>query len=208
MNDETDPKLMLDTYRHDANEGDLFTDPESGETFAYNGEEWVTTQPPSLEDLTISDVAADQFLFYESDAQPTFTLNYEPTPFMTIYDDGEMMVEINVHDGTVSFGKNYDPEDAARIFWESLAGFSPWKMPAETISEEEYKNQLEQENQYAAMQAAEDMLVFEEQENGEVFSRLNPDYAWDEHIDNVAAMIEDDVEETKDPFDSARGVIE
>lgn len=33
---------------------------------------------------------------------------------------GAELVHINLTDGSISFGKNYTPEGAAKIFWESL----------------------------------------------------------------------------------------
>jgi len=38
--------------------------------------------------------------------------------------DGEMLVSISL-DGTVTFGKHYKPDEAARIFWKSIGDAAP-----------------------------------------------------------------------------------
>ena len=203
MND----KDMLDMYQSEAVDGTLWQSPETGDILVHHDGEWVTAVPATLEDM---DENSPPLEFYEADTKAMLMMEeVEATPFLTIQNENETIVEINVEDGTVTFGESYNPEEAARIFWESLAAFSPWKLPGTTepMSEEDYKNELELQNQYAAMQSSEDMLLFEEQENGEVYSRMNPNYDWDNEP-SPFAKIEDDVEATVDPFDAARGVIE
>jgi len=41
-------------------------------------------------------------------------------------ENGEMLVQVNL-DGTVTFGKNYKPDEAARIFWKAIGDTAPAK---------------------------------------------------------------------------------
>ncbi len=46
-----------------------------------------------------------------------------------IQHDGEMMIGI-LDNGTVEYGVNYNPDEAARIFWACIAGYAPVTLPS------------------------------------------------------------------------------
>lgn len=55
----------------------------------------------------------------------TVTAKLEPTAFaITIEGNKGPLVGIR-HDGTIEYGIGYDPDVAARIFWEALAAHMP-----------------------------------------------------------------------------------
>ena len=52
---------------------------------------------------------------------------YEPPSMLQINGShNEMLVAIK-QDGTIEYGPNYTPDEAARVFWEAIAGYSPYK---------------------------------------------------------------------------------
>lgn len=42
----------------------------------------------------------------------------------SIYDQGNVIVTVK-RDGTVEFGEGYEPDKAAKIFWESVVQYMP-----------------------------------------------------------------------------------
>jgi hypothetical protein len=63
----------------------------------------------------------------------TFAINESETNALAIYGrGGKLLVHIDLKDGEVSFGPDYNPDDAARVFWTHAIGdqyraFLAWK---------------------------------------------------------------------------------
>ncbi len=196
---------MLNAYNKDAKEGDLWYGGTEEVIAAYNGEEWVSSEPLKLSDL--KDVSfpeeKDQILMFDASPDyPILTLETglkageglriqkvePPTTFCIYNPDGDLMVNIDIVTGNVEFGETYDLDEAAEIFWTGVAMMSPWIEPPHTQDNEEL------EKQYAAMsqsledeQALADWPMEHKQEYGIIFV---------------------DEPEPVDPFEAARGVIE
>ena len=65
-------------------------------------------------------------------AEP-FSIRADTIPFsLDIYDRGQLMVRYN-QDGSVSFGPDYTPTEAARVFWEVLAACNPLRAEVERL---------------------------------------------------------------------------
>ena len=198
---------MLNAYNKDAKEGDLWYGGTEEVIAAYNGEEWVSSEPvklTDLEDVTFPE-EGDQILVYDNSSHPILTLEAletglkageglriqkvePPTTFCIYNPDGDLMVNIDIVTGNVEFGETYDLDEAAEIFWTGVAMMSPWIEPPHTQDNEEL------EKQYAAMsqsledeQALADWPMEHKQEYGIIFV---------------------DEPEPVDPFEAARGVIE
>lgn len=218
MEQTPNPKVYLDAFRSESKEGETFVT-DDGEMFVFNGAEWVRSTPTTLEvaplkeEVTIDFKSAGSQYATWYHTSPSLQLTCSPSPYLTIYNDTDVLVEIDVTDGTVSFGKNYDPEEAARIFWESVASLSPWAVPsAPTVTEEEYKAELELQNQHAMMQAAEDQMIedaIDGNRNGDLDYFGTP---WPEDFNEYVRSMDDsygDVDQPeRDPFEAGRGVIE
>lgn len=200
---------MLNAYNKDAKEGDLWYGGTEEVIAAYNGAEWVSSEPLKLSDL--KDVSfpeeEDQLLMYDG-SYPILTLEVDdenttglkageglqikviepPTTFCIYNPNGDMMVNIDIVTGDIEFGETYEFDEAARTFWEGVAMMSPWIEPPHTQDNEEL------EKQYAAMsQSLEDEQTLAD---------------WPMEYKQEFSSIEDDVEVTVDPFEAARGVIE
>lgn len=48
----------------------------------------------------------------------------ETAPLITIAPNGKMLVRIHA-DGSLEYGEDYDPDKAAKVFWEALAANAP-----------------------------------------------------------------------------------
>lgn len=81
-------------------------------------------------DTPALDPAADQIMFYDSDA--TISLTTAPMSF-DIINDNETLVSIDMETGEVEFGENYTPSEAAKIFWDSLGYFHPKNCTCEDV---------------------------------------------------------------------------
>jgi hypothetical protein len=84
----------------------------------------VPFSPPTLQEaLDNLEVATLQEALDNLEVGPILTI-HESGPILTIRAGDRMMVEIH-SDGTLRFGENYIPTEAARIFWEAVATLSP-----------------------------------------------------------------------------------
>ena len=119
---------MLNAYNKDAKEGDLWYGGTEEVIAAYNGKEWVSSEPLTLTDL--KDVSfpeeEDQLLLYDASdlSHPILTLEVDdenttglkageglqikviepPTTFCIYNPNGDLMVNIDIETGNVEFG--------------------------------------------------------------------------------------------------------
>ena len=54
------------------------------------------------------------------------TINHTEVCTLIISDHGDLLVKV-YFDGRLEFGPNYTPDKTARIFWEAMAGYAPYK---------------------------------------------------------------------------------
>ena len=46
--------------------------------------------------------------------------NLSPSVFELYDDKGQVLVSVSMKDGSITYGPNYRPDDAARIFWQAI----------------------------------------------------------------------------------------
>lgn len=94
-------------------EGDLWTNCDTDNVYAWNGDKWVDTEPATLEDK-----APTLELYHSS---PGEMITFEPSNDFSINDEnGEMLIRLDMSTGEVEFGDNYNPNVAAKVFWNCL----------------------------------------------------------------------------------------
>ncbi len=98
-------------------EGDLWTNCDTGNAFAWNGDKWVDTAPVELKDIE-----APTLELYHS--EPAQMVAFEPNNnFIIMGDDGKQLVCIDMGTGKTTLGPEYNPDDAARVFWNCIEQF-------------------------------------------------------------------------------------
>ena len=60
--------------------------------------------------------------YWITDNTNMFSLFSNPAPLYMIYkaNNVDLLVSINLADGSIIFGPNYKPDEAAQIFWSSI----------------------------------------------------------------------------------------
>ncbi len=93
--------------------GDLWTNCDTDNVYAWNGDKWVDTEPATLEDK-----APTLELYHTA---PTSFVTFQPNNnFIITGDNGEEFVCINMKTGKTTLGPEYNPDLAARVFWNCI----------------------------------------------------------------------------------------
>lgn len=129
-----DPILeTLNKYRHDSNDGDLWTDSNSGAQYLFTGEEWVPTTARTEEDLVAETEEMGYLKVHELYHDAPILAQFMPTQFILYNNDGNTLVSISLEDGEVTFSEHYTPSEAAAAFWKSIGQYRAGETDGELI---------------------------------------------------------------------------
>lgn len=88
-------------------------------------------------------MSEDSFYHIPGDLE-VMKIHSHPVAFTINKPDSKMFVSVN-YDGTITYGPDYKPDAAARIFWEAMGDAAPMKRIAAIEAEnEELKKALKQ----------------------------------------------------------------
>jgi hypothetical protein len=58
--------------------------------------------------------------------KPSYTLSPHQPHTWSLHGKNGMLVSINMDTGETTFGEHYTPDEAARVFWDAIAGVVRW----------------------------------------------------------------------------------
>lgn len=96
--------------------------------------------------LTSEDVTYDaydaegDFTFYTDQANQMLAEFTGDRHFVLYNDEGEMLIDCNLSDGETIFGPNYTPDEATRVFWETIGKVGEEAEPADPADYEAMYN--------------------------------------------------------------------
>ncbi len=109
--------------------GDAWVDENTLEIKIWDGREWIVLpEPPTSptqfgdDNLVISESPGDELTLIAGGVENFKTFEIAATD-MCIYYEGKTLVTINLKTGDVEFDEDYNPTEAAKIFWESISNY-------------------------------------------------------------------------------------